>query len=47
MLPSGSVGRDSCGCFILAGVQGQAGWSPGQPCLMGGKPAYDKVVGTG
>jgi len=47
MLPSGSVGRDNCRCPILGSVQGQAGWGSGQPHLVGGNPAYDKVVGTG
>ena len=31
----------SCGCLILGGIQGQAGWSPGQPDLV-----LDLVVGS-
>jgi len=30
----------SCGCPIPGGVQGQAGWVPGQPDLEVGNPAY-------
>ena len=28
------VAQRSCGCLILSGVQGQVGWSPGQPDLV-------------
>jgi len=27
---------ESCGCFIPVGAQGQVGWGPGQPELVGG-----------
>ena len=29
---------ESCGCPIPAGTQGQVGWGPGQPELVGGQP---------
>ena len=35
-----------CGCPIPGGVQGQVEWSPGQPGLEGGVPAYSRGVGT-
>jgi len=28
------------GCPIPAGIQGQDGWDPGQPCLVVGSPAH-------
>jgi len=36
----------SCGCPIPGGVQGQVGWGPGQPYILGGSPAHGKGVGT-
>jgi len=30
----------SCGCPISGGAQGQVGWGPGQPELVGGNPAH-------
>ncbi len=30
----------SCGYSITGGVQGQLGWGPGQPDLVGGNPAH-------
>jgi len=39
-----------CECPILAGVQGQARWSPGQPDLVleveVGNPSHSEVVRT-
>ena len=32
--------RRSCGCPIPGGTQGQVGWGPGQPGLVGGVPAH-------
>jgi len=31
-----------CGCPIPAGTQGQVGWGPGQPELVGGSPAHGR-----
>ena len=31
------VVQRSCGCPIPGGIQGQDGWGPGQPDLVGGK----------
>jgi len=36
----------SCGCPIPGCTEGQVGWGPGQPDLVGGSPAHDGV-GTG
>ena len=33
---------ESCGCPIPAGTQGQVGWGPGQPELVGGSPAHGR-----
>ena len=33
------VAQRSFGCPILGAVQGQVGWGPGQPDLVGGIPA--------
>ncbi len=30
------VASRRCGCPILGGVQGQVGWDPGQPDIVGG-----------
>jgi len=30
----------SCVCPIPGGVQGQVGWGPGQPYLVGGSPVH-------
>jgi len=38
-----------CGCPIPGGVQGQAGWGPGQPELLdlaAGNPACGRRLGT-
>ena len=39
-----------CGCRISGGVQGQAGWGPGQPALVldmeVGSPACGRGVGV-
>ena len=32
------VAQRGCGCLTPAGVQGQVGWGPGQPDLVGGSP---------
>jgi len=37
---------ESCGCLIAGGTQGQAGWGPEQPDLVGGNPAHSTGVGT-
>ena len=34
------VSQESCGCLVPGGVQGQVGWNPGQPDLVGGNPAH-------
>lgn len=34
-----------CGCPIPGGIQGQVGWGPGQPELVGGNPAHDRGIG--
>jgi len=40
----------SCGCLVPAGIQGQAGWDPGQPGVVldteVGGPACGKGVGA-
>ena len=36
----------SCECPIPGGIQGQVGWGPGQPELVGGSPARGKRVGA-
>jgi len=36
----------NCGCLIPGDVQGQVGWGPGQPELVGGSPAHSRRVGT-
>ena len=33
---------ESCGCPIPGGAQGQAGWGPRQPELMGSIPAHGR-----
>ena len=33
---------ESCGCPISGGIQGQVGWGPGQPELLGGSPANSR-----
>ena len=38
---------ESCGCPIPAGTQGQAGWGPGWPELLGGIPALSRRLGLG
>jgi len=35
---SGQAAQRSCGCPIPGGVQGQVGWGPKQPDLVGGSP---------
>ena len=40
------VAQRSCGCPIPGMVQGQVGWGPGQPDLVGGVPAHGRGVGT-
>ena len=30
----GQAAQRRCGCPVLGGVQGQAGWGPGQPGLV-------------
>ena len=39
-----------CGCSVPGGVQGQDGWSPGQPCLVpdleDGSPACGQGFGA-
>jgi len=34
-------------CPNSGDVQGQVGWDPGQPDLLGDNPAYGREVGTG
>jgi len=41
-----SVVQRSCGCPIPGGTQGQVGWAPGQPELLGDSPAHDRRAGT-
>lgn len=36
----------SCRRPILGGAQGEAGWSPWQPDLVGGSPDHGREVGT-
>ena len=36
------VAQRSCGCPVPGGAQGQAGWGPGKPELVGGKPAHGR-----
>ena len=38
------VAQGGCGCPIPAGIQGQAGYSSGQPGLVVGDPAHSKGV---
>ena len=45
LYPEGSeelaqAAQSSCGCPISGGIQGQVGWGPGQPELVGGSPAH-------
>ena len=40
------VAQRGCGCPVPGGVQGQVGWGPGQPDLVGGSPACGGGVGT-
>ena len=40
------VAMRSCGCSILGDVQGQVGWSPLQPDLVGENSAQSKGLGT-
>ena len=35
-----------CGCLLLEGVQGRAGWGIEQPCLVGSVPAYSREPET-
>ena len=34
-------------CPIAGGAQGQVGWGPGQPEMVGGSPAHGTGVGLG
>ena len=34
--------QGSCVCPIPGGAQGQVGWGPGQPDLVGGSPAHGR-----
>ena len=38
------VAQRICGCPIPGGIQGQDGWDPGQPNLVGGNPAHRRGV---
>ena len=35
--------QKSCGCCIFEGAQGQVGWGPGLPELVGHSPAHSMV----
>jgi len=39
--------QSSCGCPIPGGVQGQVGWGPGQPEMLGGNFDHNTGIGTG
>jgi len=38
----GQTAQKRCICPIPGGIQGQAGWGPGQPDLVGGSPAHGR-----
>jgi len=37
-----TITQRSCGCPISGGVEGQAGWGPGQPDVVSGSPAHGR-----
>mgnify|MGYP001864531359 CR=1 FL=1 len=41
------VDQRGCGCPILGGIQGQVGWGPGQPELLGGSTANGRGLDLG
>jgi len=41
------VAQKSCGCPIPGGVQGKAGWGPGQPDLVDGVPIHGRELELG
>jgi len=38
------VAQRSCGCPITGGTQGQVGWGPGQPELLGGSSPRGREI---
>ena len=40
---AGTAAQRSCGCPIPGGTEGQVGWGPGQPELVGGSPAHGRA----
>jgi len=44
---SGTAAQRSCGCSIPGGVQGQVGWGPGQPELVGGNSSHSRGLELG
>ena len=42
----GTAAQRNCGCPIPEGIQGQVGWGPGQPKLIGGNPTHWREAET-